>query len=204
MCQTMRILSNVLITLVHNLLFSSCTQVFPSFSPYNRELRDQLTTMSCLMRLVSLQMTCKILSTLCHMCNLSSSFCFSSFYNVSLVTNIFFHLFQLSKKYYCNLYWWVYYMPLLVFHKENLFELSQFLIPLYLSNSWLIILSLFTVAPICYAHLAASQMGQFIKFEDSSDTSITSAGSVPVPELPRLHKNVESSMFFCWDTDCFS
>ncbi|KAH9745004.1 protein argonaute 16 [Citrus sinensis] len=53
------------------------------------------------------------------------------------------------------------------------------------------------VAPICYAHLAASQMGQFIKFEDSSDTSITSAGSVPVPELPRLHKNVESSMFFC-------
>lgn len=131
-------------------------------------------------------------------------FCFSSFCNVSLVTNIFFHLFQLSKKYYCNLYWWVYYIPLLVFHKENLFELSQFLIPLYLSNSWLIILSLFTVAPICYAHLAASQMGQFIKFEDSSDTSITSAGSVPVPELPRLHKNVESSMFFCWDTDCFS
>lgn len=69
-------------------------------------------------------------------------FCFSSFCNVSLVTNIFFHLFQLSKKYYCNLYWWVYYMPLLVFHKENLFELSQFIFPLYLSNSLLIILSL--------------------------------------------------------------
>ncbi|KAJ4975109.1 hypothetical protein NE237_000215 [Protea cynaroides] len=58
------------------------------------------------------------------------------------------------------------------------------------------------VAPVCYAHLAAQQMSQFMKFEDFSDTSsghggVTSAGSVPVPELPRLHKNVESSMFFC-------
>uniref|UniRef100_A0A1D1YYN5 Protein argonaute 4A n=1 Tax=Anthurium amnicola TaxID=1678845 RepID=A0A1D1YYN5_9ARAE len=58
------------------------------------------------------------------------------------------------------------------------------------------------VAPICYAHLAATQVGQFIKFDDSSDTSsshggMTSAGSIPVPELPRLHENVSSSMFFC-------
>ncbi|GAV71984.1 PAZ domain-containing protein/Piwi domain-containing protein/DUF1785 domain-containing protein [Cephalotus follicularis] len=58
------------------------------------------------------------------------------------------------------------------------------------------------VAPICYAHLAASQMGQYMKFEDLSDTSsgemsMTSAGSVPVPVLPRLHENVEGSMFFC-------
>ncbi|KAI3845014.1 hypothetical protein MKW92_027683 [Papaver armeniacum] len=59
------------------------------------------------------------------------------------------------------------------------------------------------VAPICYAHHAASQMGQFIKFEDFSDSSsgiggnLTSASSVPVPELPRLHQNVRSSMFFC-------
>ncbi|KAF5746116.1 protein argonaute 16 [Tripterygium wilfordii] len=58
------------------------------------------------------------------------------------------------------------------------------------------------VAPICYAHLAAAQMGQFLKFEDFSETSsgqrsLTSAGSVPIPELPRLHKNVQSSMFFC-------
>ncbi|KAJ6343346.1 hypothetical protein OIU76_005149 [Salix suchowensis] len=58
------------------------------------------------------------------------------------------------------------------------------------------------VAPICYAHLAAAQMGQFMKFEDFSETSsgqrsMTSVGSIPVPELPRLHENVEGSMFFC-------
>ncbi|KAG8640543.1 protein argonaute 16 isoform X1 [Manihot esculenta] len=58
------------------------------------------------------------------------------------------------------------------------------------------------VAPVCYAHLAAQQMGQFMKFEDLSETSsgqgsMTSAGPVPVPELPRLHKNVACSMFFC-------
>ncbi|KAJ0112816.1 hypothetical protein Patl1_01934 [Pistacia atlantica] len=58
------------------------------------------------------------------------------------------------------------------------------------------------VAPVLYAHLAAQQMGQFIKFEDLSETSsgqrsITSAGSIPVPELPRLHERVEGSMFFC-------
>ncbi|KAK4397822.1 protein argonaute 16 [Sesamum angolense] len=58
------------------------------------------------------------------------------------------------------------------------------------------------VAPVCYAHLAAQQMGQFLKFEDSSETSsgqksMTAAGNVPVPELPRLHKDVAGSMFFC-------
>ncbi|KAJ7964879.1 Protein argonaute like [Quillaja saponaria] len=58
------------------------------------------------------------------------------------------------------------------------------------------------VAPICYAHLAASQMGQFMKFEDKSETSsshggITSAGAVHVPQLPKLDDKVSSSMFFC-------
>lgn len=58
------------------------------------------------------------------------------------------------------------------------------------------------VAPVCYAHLAASQMAQFIKFDDLSDTSsihgeVTIPGAVPVPELPRPHNNVSSSMFFC-------
>lgn len=57
-------------------------------------------------------------------------------------------------------------------------------------------------APICYAHLAAAQMSQFIKFEDHSETSselgaITSSGSVSILELPRLHKDVDGSMFFC-------
>lgn len=59
-----------------------------------------------------------------------------------------------------------------------------------------------SVAPICYAHLAAAQVMQFIKFEDLSETSsgrgsVTSSESIPVPELPRLHENVRSSMFFC-------
>ncbi|KAG2712099.1 hypothetical protein I3843_04G101300 [Carya illinoinensis] len=56
------------------------------------------------------------------------------------------------------------------------------------------------VAPICYAHLAAHQMGQFMKFEDLTETSsgsATSVGSTPIPELPRLHKKVRASMFFC-------
>ncbi|MCD7465547.1 Protein argonaute 4A [Datura stramonium] len=58
------------------------------------------------------------------------------------------------------------------------------------------------VAPICYAHLAAAQMAQFIKFDELSETSsshggVSTAGRVPVPALPRLHKNVRSSMFFC-------
>ena len=58
------------------------------------------------------------------------------------------------------------------------------------------------VAPICYAHLAAQQMGQFMKFDESSEASsgqrsMTSAGVLPVPELPKLHPDVEGSMFFC-------
>ncbi|WVZ71611.1 hypothetical protein U9M48_020179 [Paspalum notatum var. saurae] len=58
------------------------------------------------------------------------------------------------------------------------------------------------VSPIGYAHLAAAQVKQFIKFEEMSETSSshgghTSAGSVPVQELPRLHEKVRSSMFFC-------
>ncbi|KAJ0045763.1 hypothetical protein Pint_05698 [Pistacia integerrima] len=58
------------------------------------------------------------------------------------------------------------------------------------------------VAPVCYAHLAAAQMGQFMKFDEMSETSsshngVTSAAAVPVPEMPRLHKYVHNSMFFC-------
>ncbi|RWW04071.1 hypothetical protein BHE74_00019929 [Ensete ventricosum] len=53
--------------------------------------------------------------------------------------------------------------------------------------------ALSVVAPVCYAHLAAQQMSQFLKLEDFSDD----AGRESIPELPRLHENVESSMFFC-------
>ncbi|KAK4379125.1 hypothetical protein RND71_000987 [Anisodus tanguticus] len=67
-------------------------------------------------------------------------------------------------------------------------------------KSWFIHCLTFT--PICYAHLAAAQMSQFIKFDELSETSsshggVTIAGSVPVPALPQLHENVCSSMFFC-------
>ncbi|RZC65031.1 hypothetical protein C5167_008721 [Papaver somniferum] len=58
------------------------------------------------------------------------------------------------------------------------------------------------VAPVAYAHLAATQVSTFTKFDEMSETSsshggMTSVGSAPVPELPRLHENVHSSMFFC-------
>lgn len=59
------------------------------------------------------------------------------------------------------------------------------------------------VAPIYYTHLAAAQVGQFIKLEDISETSSShdthssSTATIPVPALPRLHRNVASSMFFC-------
>ncbi|KAL3349324.1 hypothetical protein AABB24_022451 [Solanum stoloniferum] len=58
------------------------------------------------------------------------------------------------------------------------------------------------VAPICYAHLAAAQVAQFIKFDEISEATsshggVSTAGTVVVPPLPRLHKNVRSSMFFC-------
>ncbi|CAO2184894.1 unnamed protein product [Urochloa humidicola] len=54
------------------------------------------------------------------------------------------------------------------------------------------------VAPVYYAHLAAAQVRQFDRFDDFSETgSSASGGSAPVPELPRLHERVRSSMFFC-------
>ncbi|XP_048599034.1 protein argonaute 9-like [Brassica napus] len=60
------------------------------------------------------------------------------------------------------------------------------------------------VAPVCYAHLAAAQMGTVMKFEDMSlsETSLTHGGitipgAVPVPPMPKLNVNVASSMFFC-------
>jgi eukaryotic translation initiation factor 2C len=63
------------------------------------------------------------------------------------------------------------------------------------------------VAPVYYAHLAAAQVRQFVRFDDASETASSASGgqassasggqAQPVPELPRLHKNVKSSMFFC-------
>ncbi|RDX95578.1 Protein argonaute 4A, partial [Mucuna pruriens] len=52
------------------------------------------------------------------------------------------------------------------------------------------------IAPIYYAHLAAAQMAQFIKFDEHFDTSSNHSGDTSVsgaplvPQLPRLHKDV--------------
>ncbi|KAG6414004.1 hypothetical protein SASPL_126720 [Salvia splendens] len=58
------------------------------------------------------------------------------------------------------------------------------------------------VAPICYAHLAATQLGQWMKFEDASETSSSHNGTgpaaaPPVPPMPKLQESVRNSMFFC-------
>ena len=60
------------------------------------------------------------------------------------------------------------------------------------------------VAPICYAHLAAAQMGTVMKSEDMSlserssiHDGITRSGEAPVPPMPMLNSYVASSMFFC-------
>ncbi|CAD6225494.1 unnamed protein product [Miscanthus lutarioriparius] len=51
--------------------------------------------------------------------------------------------------------------------------------------------TIFVVAAICYAHLAAAQMGQFMKFKEFADTSsgsgVNSSSSAAIPELPLLH-----------------
>ena len=67
------------------------------------------------------------------------------------------------------------------------------------SSSLMFDLSFGAVAPICYAHLAAAQMSQFLKFEDLSDksSSHSGGGGPTVPELPVLEEKVRSSMFFC-------
>ncbi|XP_051134343.1 protein argonaute 4-like [Andrographis paniculata] len=62
------------------------------------------------------------------------------------------------------------------------------------------------VAPICYAHLAATQLGQWMKLEDASETSSSQNGggsgsgnahAPPVPPMPKLQESVRDSMFFC-------
>ncbi|KAH6814286.1 Argonaute family protein [Perilla frutescens var. frutescens] len=58
------------------------------------------------------------------------------------------------------------------------------------------------VAPICYAHLAATQLGQWMKFEDASETSSSHHGTEPgaapaIPPMPKLNEKVCNTMFFC-------
>ncbi|KAJ0042324.1 hypothetical protein Pint_18341 [Pistacia integerrima] len=58
------------------------------------------------------------------------------------------------------------------------------------------------IAPIHYAQLAASQVSQFMKFDEMSDTSSSQGGLIAsgdslLSELTVLHDNVRRSMFFC-------
>ncbi|KAM0005101.1 putative post-transcriptional gene silencing PAZ-Argonaute family [Helianthus debilis subsp. tardiflorus] len=60
------------------------------------------------------------------------------------------------------------------------------------------------VAPVYYAHLAASQMSTFVKFDEMSDTASSHSGGGGgsssgggFTQIPKLHENVCSSMFFC-------
>ncbi|KAL3636893.1 Protein argonaute-4 [Castilleja foliolosa] len=55
------------------------------------------------------------------------------------------------------------------------------------------------VAPILYAHLAAKQLGQWMKYDDESETSSSHNGTATpaVTAMPTLKENVRNSMFFC-------
>ncbi|KAK6928956.1 Piwi domain, partial [Dillenia turbinata] len=60
------------------------------------------------------------------------------------------------------------------------------------------------VAPISYAHLAAKQVSQFLKFDDVSDSSSSngsetnpSNGGMALQQLPRMNTYLKGSMFFC-------
>ncbi|XP_076948416.1 protein argonaute 4A-like [Bidens hawaiensis] len=89
------------------------------------------------------------------------------------------------------------------FSADNLQELVHSLSYVYQRSTT----AISVVAPICYAHLAAVQMGQFVKFDDVSDTASShsgggggassSGGSGGVTQIPKLHDNVCTSMFFC-------
>lgn len=52
------------------------------------------------------------------------------------------------------------------------------------------------VAPLYYAKLAAAQVRKFVDVMPETASS-ASGGPALEPELPRVHENVRSSMFFC-------
>ncbi|KAL1545514.1 Protein argonaute-4 [Salvia divinorum] len=86
-----------------------------------------------------------------------------------------------------------------VFSPDELQELVHSLSYVYQRSTT----AISVVAPICYAHLAASQLGQWMKFEDASETSSSHNGTgsgvaaPPVPPMPKLNEGVRNSMFFC-------
>ncbi|CAJ1978435.1 unnamed protein product [Sphenostylis stenocarpa] len=73
---------------------------------------------------------------------------------------------------------------------QNLIHSLSYVYALYLLNQRSTTATS-VVAPICYAHHAAFLMGQLWNLDDLSETGL------PMPELPKVHKDVERSMFFC-------
>ena len=64
---------------------------------------------------------------------------------------------------------------------------------------------IFSVASICYAHLAASQLGQWMKFEDTSEISsshgeVSHAGFVPCFRVRRDLLSIISVYFSLFNT----
>ncbi|EPS66954.1 hypothetical protein M569_07819, partial [Genlisea aurea] len=53
------------------------------------------------------------------------------------------------------------------------------------------------VAPVSYAHLAAYQVGQFMKSDGSSPEETDGKTILLLQQLPRLHRDVAGTMFFC-------
>uniref|UniRef100_A0A453EQJ6 Uncharacterized protein n=1 Tax=Aegilops tauschii subsp. strangulata TaxID=200361 RepID=A0A453EQJ6_AEGTS len=56
------------------------------------------------------------------------------------------------------------------------------------------------IFPLSCSHLlrtpCGAQVAKFTRLNDMSETS-SQAEAAPVPELPRLHPTIASSMFFC-------
>ncbi|KAK2439745.1 protein argonaute [Trifolium repens] len=79
------------------------------------------------------------------------------------------------------------------FSADNLQELVHSLCYVYQRSTTAISI----VAPIYYAHLAAAQIAQFIKFDDTKSLSSHNESTSAVPTLPPLHEQVTNTMFFC-------
>ncbi|WJX30417.1 Protein argonaute 4A, variant 2 [Trifolium repens] len=79
------------------------------------------------------------------------------------------------------------------FSADNLQELVHSLCYVYQRSTTAISIA----APIYYAHLAAAQIAQFIKFDDTKTLSSHNESTSDVPALPPLHELVTNTMFFC-------
>ena len=183
------IVENIILSLIFSFKHQSILSVF---LVDNRELLGLHTIVSCVMRLVSDLINCKIWSTHYHMCKLSNSLLqlliiWVNFNNLSIIVVVLALLItgtkgaQLQFQLVISL---IMLFKLLFFMKD----LLKWLLCCYFSISPSF---LSPVAPIRYAHLVAQQMGQIMKFEDFLE-------HLEAELLLGLHKSIEGSMFFYW------